>query len=160
QRYLRPNAWVQSDDSSVKMFAARYSGSGTTEQIMRQLVNGVQEYMTGTVDYLGYASAREALLTRSGDCTEFAVVLAAAARARGIPTRVVAGLAYADRFSGKKDVFSPHTWVQSWTGSRWVSFDAGLGAFDATHIALAIGDGDPRNTSPDGPGQWRIERAG
>src|SRR6185295_15628929 len=70
-------------------FARRHSGAGSTDQIMRQLVDGVREYMTGDVDYVGYASAREALRTRAGDCTEFAVLLAAAARSRGIPARVV-----------------------------------------------------------------------
>jgi hypothetical protein len=162
QRYLQPNAWVQSDYPGVIGFARRYSGAGSPDQVMRQLVDGVREYMTGDVDYVGYASAREALRTRAGDCTEFAVLLAAAARARGIPARVVTGLVYTDRFSGKKDVFSPHTWVQAWTGKRWTSYDAGLGEFDATHIALAVGNGDPRETGPrtDSVNPWRIERIG
>jgi hypothetical protein len=162
QRYLQPNAWVQSDYPGVIGFARHYSGAGSADQIMRQLVDGVREYMTGAVDYLGYASAREALRTRAGDCTEFAVLLAAAARSRGIPARVVSGLVYTDRFSGKKEVFSPHTWVQAWTGKRWTSYDAGLGEFDATHIALAVGTGDPRETAPrsDALNPWRIERIG
>jgi hypothetical protein len=161
ERYLRPNAWVQSDYSGVIGFARRYSGAGSADQIMRQLVEGVREYMTGAVDYVGYASAREALRTKAGDCTEFAVLLAAAARARGIPARVVSGLVYTDRFSGKKDVFSPHTWVQAWTGARWTSYDAGLGEFDATHIALAVGTGDPREHAvSDSANPWRIERVG
>ncbi len=28
-------------------------------------------------------------------------------------------------------------------GTRWVSYDAGLGRFDAGHIALVVGDGTP-----------------
>jgi len=90
------------------------------------------------------------------------VLLAASARSRGIPARVVSGLVYTDRFSGKKEVFSPHTWVQAWTGKRWTSYDAGLGEFDATHIALAVGTGDPRETAPrsDALNPWRIERIG
>jgi hypothetical protein len=52
--------------------------------------------------------------------------------------------------------------VQAWTGDRWVSYDAGLERFDATHIALATGDGDPRNMDVDAgaSGQWRIEKLG
>ena len=38
-------------------------------------------------------------------------------------------------------MFSPHAWVQVWNGTRWISFDAGVGEFDSTHIVLAIGDG-------------------
>jgi len=33
--------------------------------------------------------------------------------------------------------------VQAWNGSRWTSYDAGLGEFDSTHIALTIDDGRP-----------------
>ncbi len=160
--YLASNAWVQSDAAEVQSFARRNSGKGMPRKVMAELVEAVRNHMTGEVDYLGYASATQALATRSGDCTEYSVLLAAAARARGIPTRIVVGLAYAGRFSGKKDVFSPHTWVQAWTGDRWVSYDAGLEKFDATHIALAVGDGDPRNTDANAgtSGQWRIEKLG
>ncbi|HUG71808.1 MAG TPA: transglutaminase domain-containing protein, partial [Steroidobacteraceae bacterium] len=159
--YLASNSWVQSDAAAVQSFARRNSGKGTAQQVMTRLVDAVRAHMTGEVDYLGYASATQALAARSGDCTEFSVLLAAAGRARGIPTRIVVGLVYAGRFSGKKDVFSPHTWVQAWTGDRWVSYDAGLERFDASHIALAVGDGDPRRTDMNsGTGQWRIEKLG
>ena len=33
--------------------------------------------------------------------------------------------------------------MQSWVDGRWESYDAALRRFDATHIALATGDGDP-----------------
>ena len=35
-------------------------------------------------------------------------------------------------------------WVQAWDGQRWTSYDAALGQFDAGHIALVVGDGDPQ----------------
>ncbi len=160
QRYLRPNAWVQSDIREVRSFAKRHSSAGSADQTMSQLVEAVRDHMNGYVDYLGYGTAREALRTRSGDCTEFSVLLAALARARGIPARIAVGLAYSDRFSGKKDVFSPHTWVQAWTGAGWVSYDAALGEFDATHIAIALGDGDPRDMEAVSAPDWRIDKLG
>jgi hypothetical protein len=162
RRYLQPNAWVQSDLPEIKSFANRQGQGRTQNEIMNNLVNAVRNHMSGPVEYLGYASAAEALRTRSGDCTEFAVLLAALARARDIPTRVAYGLVYADRFSGKKDVFSPHVWVQVWTGERWKSYDAGIGEFDATHLALSLGDGDPRGvqTGFARPADLRIEKLG
>lgn len=162
-RYLRPNAWVQSDAKEIRSFARRsIASNGTMPRRMVGLVEAVRSNMTGAVDYLGYASATEALRTRSGDCTEFAVLLAAVARAEGIPTRVVFGLVYADRFSGKKNVFSPHAWVQAWDGKRWVSYDAALENFDATHIAIAVGDGRPEEyeTAAKLLPQWKIEKLG
>ena len=76
--------------------------------------------------------------------------------------RVAYGLVYADRFSGKKDVFSPHAWVQVWTGTRWQSYDAGIGQFDATHLALSAGDGDPRDvqSSFTTPADLKIDKLG
>ena len=46
-------------------------------------------------------------------------------------------------FAGKQRVFVPHAWVQAWVSGRWQSFDAALPGFDAGHIALSVGDGDP-----------------
>ncbi len=160
--YLAPNAWVQSTHPDIVSFARRAARGGTVELRMSSLTKAVRARMTGPPDFLGYASALEALRNRSGDCTEFAVLLAAAARAQKIPTRIVIGLVYADRFSGKKDVFSPHAWVQAWDGERWKSYDAALDGFDSTHIGIAIGDGDPRQfdaTFTQLP-RWRIEKAG
>jgi hypothetical protein len=162
QHYLQSNAWVQSELPQIRDFANRQGRGRSQAQIMNNLVAAVRNHMTGTVDYLGYGSAAEALRTRSGDCTEYAVLLAALARAKHIPSRIAYGLVYADRFSGKKDVFSPHAWVQVWTGARWQSYDAGIGEFDATHLALSSGDGDPRDiqTAFVAPADLRIEKLG
>jgi hypothetical protein len=55
---------------------------------------------------------------------------------------VVNGLAYAGAFAGREQVFVPHAWVQAWDGAHWRSYDAALAGFDASHLALSVGDGD------------------
>jgi hypothetical protein len=110
---------------------------------MRALESFVRSYIRTKSLGVGYASALEVARTPEGDCTEHAVLLAALGRSLGIATRVVDGLAYAPGFAGKDRVFVPHAWVQAWIGGRWQSFDAALPGFDAGHIALAVGDGDP-----------------
>lgn len=142
-RFLRPNRWVQSEDEVISYFAQVGRPSDSVDDRMSLLVKAVTDRMTGPVEFQHYWSAREAFDYQSGDCSESAVLLAAAARARNIPTRVVAGLAYSSRFLGGQHLFGPHMWVQSWNGERWVSYDAGLGDFDAGHIALVLGDGTP-----------------
>jgi transglutaminase-like putative cysteine protease len=141
--YLAPNEWVNSNDRAVRAFA-RKAGGGSIDSRMSALVHAVQTHMNGPIDFQRYETASEALVSRGGDCTEFAVLLAAAARARGIPARVVAGLAYDSHFLGKPHTFGPHMWVQVWDGERWRSYDAALAQFDAGHIALAAGDGNPQ----------------
>lgn len=93
------------------------------------------------------ATAAEVAATRSGDCTEHSVLLAALLRAAGIPSRVVSGLIYVERFAGATEIFAYHMWTEALVDRRWIDLDATLDAapFDAAHIALAtsaLGDGD------------------
>jgi transglutaminase-like putative cysteine protease len=143
RHYLSPNAWVRSDDRDIRSFARQHGRGRSVRTRMEGLTEAVRAHMNGPIDYRHYHDAATALQSRSGDCTEFAVLLAAVARARGIPTRIVHGIAYSGRFAGRAHVFSPHAWVQAWDGTRWTSYDAGFGPFGAGHIVLAIGDGDP-----------------
>ncbi|WP_430390747.1 transglutaminase-like domain-containing protein [Dyella sp. 20L07] len=139
-----PNAWVQSDAPEIRDLASRTVGDAQDDlQKMRRLRSFVSDYIKQHGLDVGYASALEVVHTREGDCTEYAVLLAAMARAQQIPTRVVTGMVYADRFAGASRVFVPHAWVQSWINDRWQSFDAALRRFDSSHIALDMGDGDP-----------------
>ena len=142
-RHLAPNAWVDSDQRDIVAFARRHARGGRVDARMTRLVDAIRIHMNGPIDFRGYLPASAALRDRGGDCTEFALLLAATARAAGIPARVVHGLAYSSRFVGQAHVFGPHSWVQAWDGERWRSYDAGLERFDAGHIALRIGDGTP-----------------
>jgi hypothetical protein len=110
---------------------------------MLALQEFVRRYIRTKDLNVGYASALEVAKNPEGDCTEHAVLLAALGRALDIPTRVVDGLAYVDRYAGKDRVFVPHAWAQAWVDGHWRSFDAALPGFDAGHIALSAGDGDP-----------------
>ncbi|MGH8108254.1 MAG: transglutaminase-like domain-containing protein [Arenimonas sp.] len=144
QDYIESNAWVQSDHPEIRRLAlSAVSNQATVKTKMLQLVKLTQKKMTGMSSYVGYSTALAALRSGSGDCSEFALLLAAFARAQGIPTRIVFGMAYSSRFTGRANVFSPHAWVQVWDKDRWVSYDAALSEFDATHIALAMGSGSP-----------------
>ncbi|MFN9991862.1 MAG: transglutaminase-like domain-containing protein [Phycisphaerales bacterium] len=94
---------------------------------------------------VGFATASEVARTRTGDCSEHGVYLAALLRANGIPARVAAGMIYADSFAGSSDIFGYHMWTQAWIeengAGRWVDLDATLPnvvPYDATHITLAV----------------------
>lgn len=138
------NAWVQSDLPEIRALASRaVIGAEDDQQKMIQLRDFVSSYIEPRGRDIGYASALEIVRMRSGDCKEYAVLLAALARAQQIPARVVTGMVYADRYGSSRQVFVPHAWVQAWVHGRWQSFDAALGHFDSTHIALDSGDGDP-----------------
>lgn len=116
----------------------------------------VYEYVSGKGLDVGFASASETARTRTGDCTEHAVLMAAMLRADGIPARVASGLIYADQFLNADGVFGYHMWTQALLADdegvkRWVDFDpAWPNRFDATHILLSTSlldsaDGTPAN---------------
>jgi hypothetical protein len=143
--YLRPNAWVRSEAPEITRLAAKAGGPDRPLAArMAKLESQVRNNMRRDADYVGYADAVEALRTGKGDCTEFAVILVALARAQGIPARMVVGMAYSRQFAGRKDSFNPHAWVQVYDGRRWVSYDAALEGFDSAHVALGIGTGEPQ----------------
>ncbi|TVZ37987.1 transglutaminase superfamily protein [Alteromonadaceae bacterium 2753L.S.0a.02] len=139
------NYWLASDAEEFKSAIAQVipKDGWNNAQKMSRLSSFVHNHMQVEVNFSGYATAYEAFKSRSGDCTENALLLAALGRAAGIPTRVVVGLAYNnDQFFGRRYVFVPHAWVQAWTGQRWQSFDAGLEGFTSGYIALALSNGE------------------
>ena len=83
---------------------------------------------------LKLSTAAEVAEFREGDCTEHAVLLAALARARGIPARVAIGLVY----QAPTQSFAYHMWNELWIGDRWLPLDAtlGRGGIGAGHLKL------------------------
>jgi hypothetical protein len=83
---------------------------------------------------LSVPSALETLQNGVGDCNEHAVLLAALARASGIPSQVEAGLVY------QKGRFYYHAWNVLYL-DRWITADAVMGQFpaDVTHIRFVRG---------------------
>ncbi|HEX4301494.1 MAG TPA: transglutaminase domain-containing protein [Rhizomicrobium sp.] len=144
---LKPTVWLQSDAPEILALAqdiARDRAASDTRKM--DLLRAKTQHLLPKVDFIGHYSALEALKRHGGDCTESAALLAALGRAAGIPTRVVNGLVYSrERYHGVSNVFLPHSWVVAYVDGHWRSFDAALGSFDDTHIALNVNDGDDRS---------------
>jgi hypothetical protein len=148
---LRPTAWLQSDHPRLLAMARAVrsydiSDARKMELLLERGIPYVEE-----PDFNGHYSAVDTLDRRTGDCTEAAVLLAALGRAAGIPTRVVSGLSYSrESYHGVSNAFIPHSWTVAYVDGAWRSFDLSLREFDSTHIALTIGDGDPRSIAAAG----------
>ena len=84
----------------------------------------VYEYITNKIEGIPIVSAREVLRSRTGDCTEHAVLTVALLRALGIPARAVVGMILAERFHGAANVFVFHMWAEALIGGRWVVADS------------------------------------
>jgi len=86
---------------------------------------------------LSVPNALETLNNLVGDCNEHAVLLAALARAAGIPAQVEAGLVY------QRGRFYYHAWNVLFLGT-WVTADAVMGQMpaDVAHIRFVRGESD------------------
>jgi hypothetical protein len=132
--FLRPDPFIQSDDQKIQALVQKIIGSETVAlEKVRLLVDWVHQ----NIDRRPVLSLPDALSTlenREGDCNEHAVLLAALARAAGIPCRIEAGLVYL------KGRFYYHAWNLVYLG-RWITVDAVFGQVpaDVSHIRLVTG---------------------
>lgn len=147
--YTASTAYLAHDDPAVAALARRAVGDRATlppGRIAEDLRRFVHQHIVSKDLSVGFATASETARSGEGDCTEHAVLLAALLRARGIPSRVVSGLIYADAFAGGRDIFGYHMWTQAMLKdeegvSRWHDLDAtlpGPRGYNAAHIALAV----------------------
>lgn len=143
---LKPTRYVQSDSNEIIELARKAVGqTQDAAEAVKKIESFVGDYIRQKDFSVGYASAAEVAASRMGDCSEHAVLTAALCRAVGIPARVVCGLVYADEFAGRRNIFGGHAWTEAYVGSVWVGLDATRApdGFDAGHITLATGDGEP-----------------
>ncbi len=85
-------------------------------------------------------NALEVLQTLRGDCNEHAALYTALSRAAGVPTRIVVGLVYGERFTTDSG-FYYHAWVEVFDGKDWIAIDPTWNQIpaDPTHIAFVEG---------------------
>ncbi len=95
----------------------------------------VHEKLTKKNFSTAMASAAEVAQRMEGDCTEHAVLLAAMLRAKKVPSRVAAGLVYAD----KLNAFGGHMWTEAFLAGEWIPLDAtlGKGGIGPAHLKMA-----------------------
>lgn len=141
-RYLAADPMLNHTDPVVARLAEEAVGKETDpRRIAGALLDFVHDFVQTKDLSVGFATASEVARTRTGDCSEHAVLLAALGRARGIPSRLVAGLVYAGSFGHTRNVLVGHLWTQFWIDGRWVDLDPALGQNrpDATHLAMSFG---------------------
>lgn len=146
---LKPSQYVQSDDPDVIKLAQKAVGkTKDVDEAAAKIEAFVDQFISEKNLSVGYATAAEVAESGQGDCTEHAVLTAAMCRAVGIPARVVSGLVYSDSFFPGRDIFGGHAWAEYYNGKTWIGLDAtrsDLGGFDAGHIAMATGNGEPKD---------------
>ena len=115
QKYLQPEKYIESNDPYIKSIAEKIQGN-TQEEI----VENIYKYTQDKIKYkkgLG-VGAKEALMRGYGKCLDYAEIMTAIARAKGIPARVAPGKILNSEGS------ELHAWVEIYYDKYgWVTYD-------------------------------------
>ena len=134
REYLEANAYVQSDQVELKALASEILGG---EKTLFAAALKLRRYVADNMKFdlgIALAPSSEILRDRRGTCVGYATLLAALARAAGIPSRVVIGYVYA------QGMFGGHAWTEVLADGRWIPIDAAIpstGVADAARIGLS-----------------------
>ncbi len=122
---------------SEKIVSPRDSNLEKVHKLVRWTSDNIRQEMKDSFTSL------EVLRSREGECQSHANLYTAFARSREIPTKVVTGLVYSEKFSG----FLYHAWAESHVNG-WLAVDPTLKQIpaDATHIKIAGGSDDYTDT--------------
>lgn len=140
ERYLRPEAFIESDAPEIRAAAElMVQGIAGTRARAERLTREINSYVEKRPT-ISLPSALEVLRTRVGDCNEHTVLFVAMARSLGIPARINVGVAYV------RGAFYYHAWPEVWIDEGkgrglWLPVDPTFNQFpaDATHLRLARG---------------------
>jgi transglutaminase-like putative cysteine protease len=136
--FLRSNYFINSDDSEVQKLAARAVGSETDLWKKAQKIEAFVRGFMQPTDYTeAMAPADHVARTRSGDCTEYAMLAAAMCRAQKVPSRTAIGLVYVNNLLGRPGL-AFHMWTEVFVSGQWLAIDAtlGQGSIGAGHIKI------------------------
>ncbi len=121
QSWLSSERFIESDDTNVREQAERLRGVSDWHT-----ARAIYEWVAQHIRYAGYLpdelGARHALVYREGDCTEYADLVVALARAAGIPARVVGG--YVIEQSAIVRAQDYHDWSELYLDGTWRLADA------------------------------------
>ena len=149
------------EDPAVRRFADRASrGAESSGETAERLRRAVHRHIDRKGLATAFASASETVRNRRGDCTEHAVLLAAALRSRGIGSRVVNGLVWIPAGDRREGAYLWHMWTQAVIDGRWTDLDATLPpdgpGFHAGHLAINTGDLSPASFNRTGTGMLEV----
>ncbi len=136
-KYLEASVTVQSYHAAVRKTAEQIvAGAGSSSERVERIV----EWMNVNIEKapIDVFSALDVLEKNKAECQGHAYLYTALARASGIPTRIVNGLAYSEQFNG----FLYHSWAESLVDGQWQAVDPTFGqtTADATHIKVVEGE--------------------
>jgi hypothetical protein len=124
ERFLESSRWLDTKNDTVRRMAVMGGGAVSDHrEKCKRLTSYINFHLRLAAFSTSLQPASEVVKTRQGDCTEYAVLLAAVMRSQGVPARVAVGFAYVANPAS----LVPHMWTEAWIDGQWIPFDATLG---------------------------------
>lgn len=136
-QYLSCSFVVDCDQPIFAELKQQVRSELSAQPSMDQLIGFVDRHISTKNFQRGFDLASTVAASRTGDCTEHATLLAALARAHGLPSRVVLGLVLLQAQGEPVHAFG-HAWVESHDGSAWKVADAALSIQALPHDAKSL----------------------
>lgn len=119
--WLGSERFIESDDPTIRAFAMPLQKNSDLDT-----ARAIYDWVRGNLRYAGYLEeergALRALQDRWGDCTEYADLVVALARAAGIPARMVGGFVSTQDFIPRPQDY--HNWAELYLDGGWRVVDA------------------------------------
>ena len=119
--WLKHERYIEVNDHQIQALAIQLKAANPLKT-----AQNIYQWVTKNLTYAGYIAddlgAQYALSERRGDCTEYAYLAVALARAAGIPARMIGGFVVDRDTTPKADEY--HNWAQLWVDSQWLTVDA------------------------------------
>ena len=133
--FLAPNALVESSHPDIVKTAGEIADA---EPDAYKAALALTRWVAGNMSMnagIVMAPASELIRDRKATCVGYATLLAALARANGIPSRIAMGYVY---YGG---IWGGHAWTELRLDGRWLPFDAAVyapGVASATRLAAGV----------------------
>ena len=142
KRSLATSISIPSDNPKIIALATKIVGDAPTDfekasRIVKWIFTNLEKTMAKNSD-----NALDILDKKAGDCTEHTLLFVTLARAVGIPSREVGGIAY---MAGEKvPKMAWHAWAEFHDGKQWLTADPTWNQtlVDGTHIKFSEGSTD------------------
>ena len=122
--WLAAERFIESDDLRIRALASELHRS-----MKMDTARTIYEWVQSNMTYTGYLAedlgALQALLHRRGDCTEYADLVVALARANGIPARMIGGYVVDRDLAPRPQDY--HNWAEVYLEGAWRLVDAQKG---------------------------------
>lgn len=119
--YLKDTPYLNLKSREIRETAAKFSKSADP---VKDISFFVYKHISDKKEGIPIIPALSILKDRAGDCTEHSILTVSLLRASGIPARAVVGIILSEYFSGKRDVFVYHMWVEAYVNKRWILVDS------------------------------------